>query len=56
MAKIRALVSFAGAFGMRKGEIKECSDKATFRDLLRAGYVEEVKEKPEKDVKSNAGK
>ena len=63
--KIKALVSFAGAFGMRKGEVRECSDRATLRDLLHAGYIEEVKEKPEKpkelgkakkDVKSNEGK
>ncbi len=50
--KIKALVSFSGALSMYKGEIKECSDKAILQDLLQAGYVEEVKEKPKKDVKS----
>jgi len=54
--KVRALVSFSGAFSMYKGEIKECSDKAILQDLLQAGYVEEVKEKPKKDVKSNENK
>lgn len=54
--KIKALVSFSGAFSMYKGEIKECSDNAILQDLLQAGYVEEVKEKPKKDVKSNEGK
>jgi len=54
--KVRALVSFSGAFSMYKGEIKECSDKAILQDLLQAGYVEEVKEKPKKDVKSNESK
>lgn len=54
--KIKALVSFSGAFSMYKGEIKECSDKAILQDLLQAGYVEEVKEKPKKDVKSSESK
>lgn len=50
--KVRALVSFAGTFSMYKGEEKECSDKTILLDLLRAGYVEEVKE-PKKKVKTN---
>lgn len=54
--KIKALVSFSGAFSMYKGEIKECSDNAILQDILQAGYVEEVKEKPKKDVKSNENK
>lgn len=39
---VRAKVSFAGAFSMYKGEVKECSDKAILQDLLQAEYVEEV--------------
>lgn len=55
--KVKALVSFSGAFSMYKGEIKECSDKAILQDLLQAGYIEEIKsEKPKKDVKSSEGK
>lgn len=54
--KIKALVCFSGAFSMYKGEIKECNDKVILQDLLQANYVEEVKEKPKKDVKTNAGK
>lgn len=55
--KIRALVSFAGAFSMYKGEVRECSDKATLQDLLRAKYVELAEdEKPKKGVKPNASK
>lgn len=51
--KIKALVSFSGAFSMYKGEVRECSDKVILQDLLQAGYIEEVKEeKPKKDVKS----
>jgi len=55
--KIKALVSFSGAFSMYKGEIKECSDKAILQDLLQAGYIEEVKqEKTTKGGKKNEGK
>lgn len=28
---------------MKKGEIKEIKDKALVKDLLKAGYIEEVK-------------
>ena len=54
--KVKALVGFSGAFSMYKGEIKECNDNVILQDLLQAGYVEEVKEKPKKDVKSNESK
>ncbi len=55
--KIKALVSFSGAFSMYKGEVRECSDKAILRDLLKAKYVEEVKaEKSKKDVKADGSK
>jgi hypothetical protein len=62
--KVKALVSFAGAFSMHKGEVKECSDPVTLQDLLSAEYVEEAKEKqtketkeePAKGVKSNGNK
>lgn len=56
MAKIKALVSFSGAFSMAKGEVGECSDEAILKDLLQAKYIEEVTEKPKKDVKSNESK
>lgn len=67
--RVRALESFSGAFSMYKGEEKECSDRAILQDLIKARYVEEVKEgqktglepekqesKPKKDVKSSEGK
>lgn len=55
--KIKALVSFSGAFSMSKGDVKECSDKAILQDLLKAKYVEEVKsEKPKKGVKAGESK
>ena len=41
--KVKALVSFAGAFSMYKGEEKECKDKSILQDLLSCRYVEEVK-------------
>ena len=41
---IKALVSFAGAFSMYKGQVGECRDKAMLSDLLNAGYIEEVEQ------------
>lgn len=47
----KALKSFAGAVSMRKGEVKEINDKEIVKDLLNAGYIEEVKPaKKEKKV------
>lgn len=51
---VRAKVSFAGAFSMYKGEVKECSDEAVLQDLLHAGYVEKVV--PGRSVKNSEGK
>lgn len=39
----KALVSFAGKVSMRKGEKKEINDKVIAKDLLNAGYIEEIK-------------
>lgn len=44
--KIKAKTNFCGALTMAKGEIRECSDNAVLTDLLKVGYVEEVKEDP----------
>lgn len=47
----KALKSFAGKVSMRKGEVKEINDKEIVKDLLNAGYIEEVKPaKKEKKV------
>lgn len=55
--KIKALVNFSGVFSMHKGEVRECSNDATLKDLLKAGYVEEVKsEKTKKGVKADENK
>lgn len=47
--KVKALVSFAGAFSMYKGEVKECKDKVILKDLLKAGYIEKVKQDIEEE-------
>ncbi len=39
----KALKSFAGAVSMGKGDVKEINDKEIVKDLLNAGYIEEVK-------------
>lgn len=53
--KIKALISFSGALTMAKGEVREYGNKEVISDLVRAGYVEEVKETPKRSVK-NEGK
>jgi hypothetical protein len=39
----RAIIGFTGLINMKKGEIKEIKNKALVKDLLKAGYIEEVK-------------
>ena len=54
---VRALVSFSGTVSMGKGEEREIKDKATVKDLLSCGYVEQVdKEPPAEKVKKTAKK
>ena len=48
--KIKAKVSFCGAFSMAAGETRVCNDQALVADLLRAGYVE-VHDKPAPEKK-----
>lgn len=45
--KVKALKTFAGLFTMTEGEEKELEDTEALRELLHAGYVEEVKENAE---------
>ena len=47
----RALVTFGGVVSMRKDEVREITDKKVASDLLRAGYVQEIK----KEVKTQKG-
>ena len=49
--KYKALVSFAGAISMAKGEIREIADSPTVDDLLSAKYIEPVEEKKKRTVK-----
>ena len=41
--KYRALVSFCGQITMSKGSEREINNKELAKDLLKAGYIEEVK-------------
>lgn len=45
----RAKIGFTGLITMKKGEVKEIKDKKIVKDLLNAGYIEEIK--PEKAKK-----
>lgn len=50
----KALTSFSGAVSMTMGEVGEISDKSIAEDLLKAGYIEEIKteKKPVKTAKT----
>ena len=52
--KYKARVSFGGKVSMGVGEVKDISDVNIAKDLLKAGYIEEVKPaekaKPVKDT------
>lgn len=39
----RALKSFSGIVSMAEGEVKDISDTLIVNDLVKAGYIEEVK-------------
>lgn len=47
----KALKSFAGKVSMRKSEVKEINDKEIVKDLLNAGYIEEVKPEKKEELK-----
>lgn len=62
----KALKTFGGIVSMRKGELKDISDPIIVKDLLKAGYIEEIKpakgkpimeeEKPEEKPKKKTTK
>lgn len=56
--KVKALVSFTGAFSMYAGEVAECNNDVILQDLLNAKYIEEVKEvkQTKKGVKADESK
>ena len=44
----KAIKTFAGTqIAMKKGDVKEYIEKEIAEDLLRAGYIEEIKEEVE---------
>ena len=45
----KAIIGFSGLVTMRKNEVKEIKNKDVVKDLLKAGYIVEVK--PEKAKK-----
>lgn len=51
----KALKSFSGLVNMTKNEIKEIKDEVIAKDLLKAGYIEKVKEES-KTVKEDIEK
>ena len=48
----KALVSFSGKVSMAVDEVRDISDQSIAKDLLKAGYIEEVK--PKKRVEPKA--
>ena len=43
MAQVKAKVSFAGIVTMGAGETREIQNEEIVKDLVSAGYVEEIK-------------
>ena len=39
----KALKSFSGVVSMAEGEVKDISDNLIVNDLVKAGYIEEIK-------------
>lgn len=49
----KALKSFSGIISMHEGEVREIDDAELVADLLRAGYIEEVKPKRGRSAKKS---
>lgn len=49
----KALKSFSGAISMCEGETREIEDVEIVADLLKAGYIEEVKPKRGRSTKKS---
>lgn len=59
--KVRAVTNFSGAISMSKGDERDITNDVLLKDLLQAGYVEEVAtsqddKSQKKGVKSNENK
>jgi hypothetical protein len=48
----KALKGFSGLIAMKKNEVREIKDKELINDLLKAGYIEEVKSAKKEEVKT----
>lgn len=48
--KVKALISFGGVVSMTKGEIRKIS-KTVAKDLIKAGFVEQVVDEEEEEEK-----
>lgn len=49
----RALKSFSGIISMHEGETREIDNAELVADLLKAGYIEEVKPKRGRSIKKS---
>jgi hypothetical protein len=52
----KALISYSGKISMAKGQVREITDKEVVKDLLKAGYIEEVKPTKTEEKKSTKKK
>lgn len=52
----RAKVSFSGIISMAEGQVAGIADPAIAKDLLKAGYIEEVKPATKSKATSNKRK
>ena len=53
----KATIAFAGRkISMRRGEVKEITDEALAKDLIKAGYVIELEESKPLESKPEASK
>lgn len=46
---VKAKISFCGIVSMGRGEVADIAEGPVLKDLLSAGYVEEVKKPKEKE-------
>lgn len=54
--KYKALISFSGSVSMALGETREIVDENIVKDLLKAGYIMELKETKIKKVEETKAK
>jgi len=52
----KAKISFSGVVSMEKDEVKDIADIAIVKDLLRAGYIEEIKPAEKATAKAKSKK